>query len=322
MTLGRSLTTSGGRRASRSARFLASATRSTRVGAVLAVLAVVASAGDASAADEKQACVRASEKAQQLRNASKLVEAREQLVACTRTECPKLVQQDCTQWMSEVLSATPSVVPAAKDRAGRDIVDVRVSIDGKLATDALDGKAIGVDPGVHTLHFETSAAAAIDETVVVKQGEKNRIVTVTFAKGDDATAAGAPGPASASRGAEEPPRSSPPIAAYVVGGIGIVALGAALVVQLGANSDARDLRETCAPRCSQSDVDGIQSRYTVAGVTAGVGGALLITGVVMLLLHRGGSPRATTTTTATTTEAPPFLSFRPSPGGGGAVLRF
>lgn len=276
-------------------------------------LAITAAAGTSSA-DDKQACLHASEKAQQLRNAGKLGDAREQLAVCSRTECPKLVQQDCTQWMSELLAALPSIVPAAKDRKGRDLVDVKVSVDGKPVTDTLDGKAFVVDPGVHALHFETSGAPAVDEKVVVKPGEKNRIVTVTFAKGEDAAP---PAGSSVATGTTDDTRSSPPVAAYVIGGVGLVALGAALVVQLGANSDARDLRETCAPRCDQSDVDDIQSRYTIAGVTAGVGGALLITGVVMFFLH-GSSGSAH----AGASRAPSFMSFQPSPGGGSAVLRF
>jgi hypothetical protein len=107
------------------------------------------------AADDKQACVAASEKAQQLRSAGKLGEARDQLNICGRSECPKLIQQDCTQWMSEVLANMPSVVPGAKDRKGRDLVDVRLSVDGKVATEMLDGKALVLDPGVHTFLFET-----------------------------------------------------------------------------------------------------------------------------------------------------------------------
>jgi hypothetical protein len=311
-----------------SSRWLAS-----RVGIALAALAMtgtITGTARTASADEKQACLRASEKAQHLRNAGKLGDAREQLAACSRPECPKLVQQDCTQWMSELLATLPSVVPAAKDRRGRDLVDVRVTLDGKLVTETLDGKALVVDPGVHSLRFETSGAPAVDEKVVVNPGEKNRIVTVTFAKGGDPAApAASAGTGAAAGTASGPPRdasgSSPPVAAYVVGGLGVVALGAALLVQLGASSDARGLRETCAPKCSQSDVDDIQSRYTIAGVTAGVGGALLITGVVMLFLQRD-EPRSgpsTSRAAGAASRTSSFVTFQPSPvGGAAAVVRF
>lgn len=243
-------------------------------------------------ADERQACVVASEKAQQLKNASKLVEAREQLLHCSRAECPKLIQQDCTQWMNDVLTALPSVVPAAKDKKGRDIVDAKVTVDGKVVTEVLDGKAIVLDPGVHAFHFETKGAPSIDEQVVVKPGEKNRIVTATFATGASGDEAGKPGRPSNDERPEE--ASSPPYAAYVFGGLGIVALGVGGFLGLSGNSDARDLRDGCAPKCSQSEVDAVQDKYTLAGVTAGVGGALLVTGIVLFFVHGKGGSRTGT----------------------------
>jgi hypothetical protein len=265
-------------------------------------------------ADDKQICVAASEKGQQLRSSGKLVDAREQFNLCGRTECPKLIQQDCTQWMSEVLASLPSVVPGAKDRKGRDIVDARLTIDGKVATETLDGKPIVVDPGVHTFVFETKGAGAappVKEQVVVKPGEKNRIVSVTIATGDDGAA---PVAALAPERPADGSKSSPPIAAYVVGGLGIVALGAAGVMGLLANSDAHDLRSTCAPNCKQSDVDAIQTRYTIGGVTAGVGGALLVTGIVLFFVHGSGSSQ--------TGSSAPALGLQPLAGGSAALLRF
>jgi len=270
------------------------------------------------AADDKQVCVAASEKGQQLRSSGKLVDAREQFNLCGRTECPKLIQQDCTQWMSEVLASLPSVVPGAKDRKGRDIVDARLTIDGRVVTETLDGKPIVVDPGVHTFVFEAKGVAAggakaVKEQIVVKPGEKNRIVSVTIATGDDGGAG-----AGAGTGTTEPPheapKSSPPIAAYVIGGLGVVALGAAGVMGLLANSDARDLRDTCAPNCKQADVDAIQTRYTIGGVTAGVGGALLITGIVLFIVHGSGDSR--------TGSSAPRLNLQPVAGGSAALLRF
>lgn len=241
-------------------------------------LAIAMAAGTAHA-DEQKACVNASEKAQQLKNAGKLSEAREQLVVCGREVCPKLIQQDCSEWMRELLSSLPSIVPGARDKKGRDLVDVRVIVDGKVVTDTLDGKPIALDPGVHRFRFETKHAPPIDEQVVVRQGEKNRILTVTFATPDDkSTVTGPPPP-------KEDSGKGAPIAAYIFGGAGLVVGTVALVIDLGANSDARTLRDTCAPNCQQKDVDDVDSRYTLAGVTAGIGGALFLTGVVLLVVH-------------------------------------
>lgn len=264
---------------------------------IAALLALPRSAS----ADVREQCVAASEKAQQLRMAGKLSDARDQLAICNRTECPKLVAQDCAQWMSEVLAVLPSVVPAAKDERGRDLVDVKVSIDGKIVTASLDGKPIAVDPGVHAFAFEASGARRVEEKIVVRQGEKNRIVGVTLARIDDAR----PAPVT-------PAASSPPTAAFVVGGVGLAALGTALFVTLDADADARRLRDECAPRCNPADVDDIEQRRVVAGVTAAAGGALVVAGVVLLLVHGSGS----------TSKA--SVAFTPLPGGasGAAVVRF
>lgn len=271
------------------------------------LLAIVPLASRAEA-DEKQACLVASEKAQQLRSAGKLGDARDQLNICGRPECPKLVQQDCTQWMSEVLASLPSVVPAAKDRKGRDVVDARLSVDGKAVAEMLDGKAIVLDPGVHTFVFESKGLPSVTEQIVVKPGEKNRIVSVTFATLEDAGGPSPGGPGST------PEHGSPPVLAYVLGGVGIVALGAALYVDLAATGDAHDLRSSCAPNCAQSDVDDITTKYTVAGVTAGIGGALLVTGIVMFFMHGKGS-----TTTGANPSRP---SHAPTFHANGALLRF
>jgi hypothetical protein len=262
-----------------------------RIRASLLLIAASLTGAGPALADDTQACVSASEKAQQLRNGGKLGEAREQLAVCGRGECPKLIQQDCTQWMSEVLAILPSVVPGAKDRKGRDLIDVRVLVDGKVATEKLDGKAIVVDPGVHVFRFEArGGAAAVEEQVVARQGEKNRILTITIATGDD-TPAPAPVPAPpVPPPAAEP--SSTPLAAVVVGGLGLVTLGVAGYLGLSGNAEARELRDTCAPNCVKSDVDDVRTQWTVAGITAGVGGALLVTGVVLFIVHGKSSSRS------------------------------
>ena len=56
-----------------------------------ALLVAILASSHRAFADEKAACVAASEKAQQLKSSGKLVEAREQLNVCGRTECPKLI---------------------------------------------------------------------------------------------------------------------------------------------------------------------------------------------------------------------------------------
>lgn len=229
-------------------------------------------------ADDRE-CVANAERADKLRRANKLVDARTTLQQCMKSECPRSVQRECSQAMSDVLSTLPSVVPGARDAKGRDLVDVRVSIDGKLATETLDGKALAIDPGVHVFRFELRGAASLEERVVVRPGEKNRPVTITFATPEEKEK---PKEKAATKADAE---EDAPIAAYVVGGIGLAALGAALLIDLNASANARELRATCAPNCAESEVDAIRDRYLLAGVTAAIGGAALITGVVLFFTH-------------------------------------
>ncbi len=294
-----------------------------RVALAFGVAAAALLAAPSVSADSRVQCIAASEKAQQLRNAGKLSEARDQLAICGRAECPKLVAHDCAQWMSEVLGMLPSVVPGARDRQGRDLVDVKLSVDGKVVTETLDGKPIAVDPGVHTFRFEAKGAPAALEKVVVRQGEKNRILTVSLDVGDAPEVSKKPKPIDAGGDGDhrEGTSSSPPASAFIVGGLGLAALGAALYLTLDANADAHRLRDECAPRCNRSDVDAIEQQRVVAGVTAAGGAALVVAGVILFFVHGSGESR---TTASRATPLSATFAVTPMPGGasGAAFLRF
>jgi len=289
----------------------------TRMGLVLAVAtasfcALPASPAAAGPDAVKRACIAAADQAQTLRMDGKLTAAREQLAQCSRDECPKLMRKDCSQWMSEVVAALPSVVVGARDENGQDIVAVRVLIDGQLVADQLDGKPIAVDPGVHTFRYEPEKGEAVEEKVVVRAGEKNRALTVKLGAAEPTSGAPAPESAKRSAGGEAPTAGSggAPTLAYVLGGFGVVALGAAAYFDWTASSDVVNLRDTCAPNCEQSRVDSVRNRYTVAGVAAGVG--LVSIGVAAyLFLSSDGSKSE---------SRPVGLEVSPSRDGGRASL--
>jgi hypothetical protein len=234
-------------------------------------IAILAFSGGAFA-DDKQDCIAASEAGQDKKLGGRLREAREQLLICARDVCPALLRQDCTQWLTEIISALPSVVVGARDWQGHDLVDVTVSVDGTVVTKKLDGKPIALDPGAHTFHYEiASGAPPVDEQLLIRQGERNRTLTVTFAPPPGAT------PISP---AEEPPPAPLParrrsFLTYVFGGVGLAAIGAGAGLGLSANSDASTAREAppagCAPNCPSSRVDPIKTKYILADVSFGVG---------------------------------------------------
>ncbi len=265
-----------------------------RRAAPLAV-ALACLAHPAAAGDEKAACLAASEKAQQLRNQGKLSAAREQLQICNRSECPALVRQDCATWMNEILVAAPSVVCDAKDGRGKDLVDVKVSIDGVKVADQIDGKAIVIDPGLHVFRFEAPNLAPVEERVVVKQGEKNRIVTATFAAPPE-TAAPPPTPPDPGRRDEgSGTRTAFTIAsigAFGLGGVGLVTGG---ILGLSANRDINDLKDTCGQTktCPQSEVDKAERKRNIA-IGSAIAGGVLVAGGVVLLVLRPAAPKSAT----------------------------
>src|SRR5262249_27389170 len=116
-----------------------------RMLAVVVLGATVCASRTIQAAENEEAkrqCIAASERAQVLRNESKLKEEGGELRACSRPACPPVIRQDCSQWVGEVLEQLPSVVIGARDGEGHDVVAARVSIDGVVVAERLDGRPV------------------------------------------------------------------------------------------------------------------------------------------------------------------------------------
>lgn len=278
------------------------------------VVALTLSSSFASAADEKKACVAAYEQSQVLRNESKLSEAKKQLLICARDVCPAALRTDCASWLSEVESNMPSVVIDVKDSGGKDLVAVKVSLDGKPVMTKLDGKSMAVDPGAHTFKYETDGYPTIEEQVIVKQGEKNRKISVTF------KAAGEPKKTDPKPDPNPPPvvvdptkPSNRKTVAYVLGGVGVVALGVGGFFYLsgkGAESDLRGKPCAATKTCPQSDVDDVKKKY-LYGDVAMVTGVLSLGVGVVLYVTAPKNPEAAATARR--------FDVAPMPGGGFAT---
>ena len=244
-------------------------------------------------ADEKQACVTASDEAQKLRDERKLVKSREQLLLCARDACPNVVRKDCSQWLSEVEASLPSVTLSARDGAGHDFAAVHVTLDGAPLTDTLDGKAIFVDPGPHTFRFEVAGKPAVEQQTVVREGERNRAVAAQF--GEPAGATPTTRTQTTTAPPTEPDHKSTPVVGYAVAGVGVLALGGATFFWLTGKSAVSDLRNGCGVpfagqstgHCAQSDVDSAKSKLIVGDILAGVG--LIAVGVGVYMIISGSS---------------------------------
>lgn len=260
-------------------------------GAVLLGAPGVAWAQEASKAE----CASAYETSQELRSSGKLRKALESLKTCAQDSCPAFVRSDCSQWLEEVQGEIPTVVLSAKDQHGEDATAVRVILDGELLTEELDGKGTAIDPGPHKLRFELEGVAPIEQAIVIKKGQKDRAIEVSFApkraevpdENPYAGSAETPAPK-----AETPPAEGGkpgPLRpfAYAAGGVG--AAGIIGFIALGAmgSSAQSDLEASgCKPNCAQSDIDSIKTKYLLADVSLGLGIAGLGAGVALFFLSQ------------------------------------
>ena len=257
--------------------------------ALSATIALVLSPARVAFAVDKAACVEAHADAQALRRDGKLRAAQEKLLACAAEGCPALVRSDCGRWIEEVRAQQPTVIFAAKDAMGADLADVRVRIDGAPAVEALDGKEIAIDPGSHAVAFEKIDDGRVVETsIVVKESEKARVVSVAF-PGEVATA--------------PPPKRGP--LPWIFAGVGVVALGSFAYFGLRGRSQLDDLESTCAPRCDPSDRDAVHTKLLIADVSLGV--AVVSFGVATWLFLRKPASEG--------------VSVAPLPGGALAAWR-
>jgi hypothetical protein len=252
-------------------------------------------------ADDKAACLDASSQGQTLRDAHKLVEAREQLRVCARASCPGVIQKDCTMWLDDVEKALPTVVFSARDATGNDLSNVRVSENGKVLATSLDGVAIPMNPGPHTLRFELPDGKSIAHQAVVREGNKAIAVTATFPKGSEAAAVAAT-PAltggtatsgeamrpvsttdttSISRPGGRPSRTG----AYIAGGVGLAGVVVGSITGLMAMSKKHTADQNCTgSECNAAGADAGKSGKSIATVSTvafGVGIAGLAAGAIL-----------------------------------------
>ncbi len=138
----------------------------------------------ARADDAVTECIAAHERSIQLRKAGRLLEARRELPACAATTCPEVIQAACAGRIEEINNAMPSVVFDVKDRAGRPMVNVRVSIDGQPPV-AVGATSTPIDPGPHLLRFETEGQSPVEKRVSLLEGERERRLTVVVGWNDE-----------------------------------------------------------------------------------------------------------------------------------------
>lgn len=260
-------------------------------------------------ADDTGACIESAEKAQKLRHDKKLAEARPELLTCSRDVCPQQIRNDCTRWLSDVDNAMSTVVVRARDSEGKDVIDVKVYVDGQLLLPKLQGTAVPVDPGQHKFRYELPSGKSVEDDVLIVEGEKDRVLRVNIpSEGGQITTEGG--------GAGEAKGGGPGPVPWIIGGVGLAALGVFVGLQVDAQSTYSSMKNGCGatnpPSCPSDKVSALGTEFGVSGVFLAVGAAAVVASATWLIVAAvsGGHPSPKTGA----------LTITPLPGGGAAGL--
>jgi len=251
---------------------LASQTRAAAAADDTPAAETTAPAPPSAAADPAKAeCFARHEEAQVARRQGHLLEARAWLRQCASATCIGIVRADCIEWLAEVERAIPSVVITARAR-GADLVDVKVIIDKQPVTARLTGAALDLDPGAHQLRFESAPWPAVERTILVSEGVKDRPIDVEFAPVAPPTAPVAPPPA---------PFFKPPDRLdYVLAGTAAAGLATSITFGIWALWSRSNL-DGCAPFCTDEDTNPVRAKLIVADVALGVS----VVSLAIVFLH-------------------------------------
>jgi hypothetical protein len=274
------------------------------------------------------ACTNASSQGQILRDAHKLVEARNQFLICARQVCPSVVRKDCTTWLEQAQATVPTIVPIATDDAGNSLPGVKVLIDGNVLVEKNDGRAVEVNPGTYTFTFVAPDGTKVDRQVVVAEGEKDKRVVAAVVKPVAAPGpqAAAPPPITVNVTTPSPATSGPPPAesapqpeashspwrtvGIVTAGVGVVGvvLGSVFGVEASSKKGSANCNSNsvCPNGTDLSTLQSAQSAGNLSTVFFIAGGVLAAGGIMTWALAPSGSVRVAPSVGA---------------GGGGVTMR-
>ena len=247
-----------------------------------------------SAAGNREECVDAHSRAQDLRDRGQLAQARRTFLTCAQSSCPSVVQQDCARFSEELAQLVPSVTFGARDANAADLPATTVYVDDViLATRLDDGKSYELDPGKHIVRYVHDGKETTLR-VVLNQGERGRLLVATFLD----KSASAP-----RREREAPETTEPPVAEskrsafpLVIAGIGAAAAVTGGVLYALGTGSVPDACSTSTKECATPPNDpsiakaesGVRLANT--GLAIGISGAVvLVGGLVWYLVQPSGS---------------------------------
>ncbi len=233
------------------------------------------------------ACVQAHTSGQREAKAGRLKAASELFASCVSEQgCPDAIRAECAEFYKDSERSVPTLIFAAIDEQGGDLIQVRVSSEEQPLTETLDGRPIAVDPGQHHFKFELASGQVLETDVLVREGEKNRIVSVH--EKPTSNSAGS----SADLGHASQTQRQLPASFWVASGVGVAALasfGAFAIIGSGKQSTLNDCSPNC-PSSTRADYDAMRRDYLIADISLGV--AVASAGVATWLFLSSNRARA------------------------------
>jgi hypothetical protein len=192
------------------------------------------------------------------------------MIQCARDACPSVVRSHCVRWLGDIDERIPSIIVRAQDAGGVDLVDARVLIDGRPGK--LDGRAVQLDPGEHIVAVVRDGARR-EERLILVEGEASRLVMLRLPPA-------APAPRAVQPEVQPAHERRIPLATWVLGGVGVAALGTATYFGLAAKAQLDDLNAGCSPHCTDAQTrpgraDALAFDVLLAAGSAAVGAAVV-----------------------------------------------
>jgi hypothetical protein len=259
-------------------------------------------------------CIERNESAQGLRSRGDLLAARPLALACAEG-CPAAIASDCSDLAARIEAETPTVIFGAT-RSGKDLVSVQVKRGAETIATSLTGQAQRMNPGPTKLEFVAEDGVSVLIDVVLKMGEKNRLVMVELAPTANPTApvgpTGAPPPTKPETNPDDG-SSMPPALFWILGGVSVATFAGAGVAG-GIALGLRGALDPCieAKTCAPDDVEAVERTALISDVLLGAGAALAV-GAVLSWVFWPSEPAPATA---------PRIGFIVGPESGAATARW
>jgi len=174
------------------------------------------------------------------------------------------------------------------------VAGLTITRDGTLVPEAVYESHVPLDPGEHTIQASAAGFQSWEQKITVVREKEHAIEVPRLLPAPEAPRAAAASEPSAPPAAPASPTSRRKLAAYVVGGTGIAALGATGVLALVARSKWHGAAEHCDAQ-DRCDPTGLALNHdartfgNAATVTFIAGTAAVAAGVVLYLTDPGRS---------------------------------